>query len=106
MSVKNLLKMVAVSILIGIAAVWAIENFLPRSNCYDFKQSATILQSLKQDPVWRGIVVKEQQERMIAVFGNNRTGSWTRVEVDTKGNVCFLETGTNFQNVAKNTIDL
>lgn len=106
MSVKNFLKVVVFSLLTGIALVWLAKSFFQKSNCYDFKQSATILQSLKQDPLWRGIVAEEGQEKMVAVFGNSRTGSWNKVTVDQDGNVCFVETGTNFQSMEKNIISL
>lgn len=106
-SVYSGLRVLAFCVLIGIAAVWLLENFLfKQTNCYDFKQSATILQSLKQAPIWRGLVVEDKQEKMVAVFGNSRTGAWTRVKVDADGNVCFVETGTDFQNVVKNSINL
>ena len=106
MSIKNFLKAVVFSLLTGIALVWLAKGFFQKPNCYDFKQSATILQSLKQDPLWRGIVTEEGQEKMIAVFGNSRTGSWNRVIVDADGSVCFVETGTDFQNMEKNIINL
>lgn len=106
MNIKNALQIVSVSLLVGISSVWILENFFKKSNCYDVKQSTTILQSLKQEPVWRGVIVEDKEEKLSAIFGNSRTGRWTRVTVDISGNVCFLETGTDFQSVVKNTINL
>jgi hypothetical protein len=61
---------------------------------------------LKQEPIWRGIVVDDKKEKMIVVFVNSSTGNWTEVKVDVEGNVCFVDGGTEFQSLIKNTINL
>jgi len=93
-------------LIIGIVVVGFLGIFPSKVRCYDSQDSVSILQSLKQEPLWRGIVVEDNQEKMVAVFGNQKTGSWTKISVDTKGNVCFVETGIEFQTVVKNTINL
>jgi hypothetical protein len=100
------LRMLAVCAILGISAVWLLENFFKTSSCYNSRDSASILQSLKQEPVWRGIVVEDNQEKMVAVFGNIRNGAWTRVNIEVNGNVCFVETGTDFQSASKDIINL
>jgi len=100
------LRMLVFCVLMGVAVVWLLEIFFKTPRCYGSRDSASILQSLKQEPLWRGIVVEDNQEKMVAVFGNIRTGAWTRVSIEVNGNVCFVETGTDFQSASKDIINL
>lgn len=105
-NVYSIFQILIFCVLLGIAVSWLLEFFFKKSNCYDLNQAASILKSQKQEPLWRGIIIEDNREKMTAIFGNSKSGDWTKVSIDDNGNVCFVEIGTKFQTVTKNIISL